>query len=229
MRESFADLGERLALGAEDVSEQAAEMLRVLNANYRTRHTLDQLPIAADIVVMNIPKAAWDARLTDLSEEEAQEFGEMVPAMIRKIYQAVTQKFGNKGARRPYSLLTKYLHFLMPDLFVIYDAQAAMSIRMWSLFALGHENPASRRFDWLHLADSTGKGYGEIVSFYRLAWEFSGEQERKGLEGAARNLQAMMRDHADLTRPRVTPLDLIDKHLWHGNGDPIRLGLADPP
>ena len=87
---------------------------------------------------------------------------------------------------------------------MIYDAQAATSIRMWSLFALGHENPASRRFDWWHVTDSAGNGYPEVLGFYRTVWRYGWERAREELTAAAKQLQDYMRDETNLARPRVT-------------------------
>jgi hypothetical protein len=124
------------------------------------------------------------------------------------------------GCKQPYSLLTKTLHFLFPDTFPIFDSQAAKSLWMWNLFA-GQD---VLRVD--DIASGGGVGYSELMGVYRLVWWSADNELRNAARGAAKGLQQLLNQNGTA---RVTVLDLIDKLLWHADGNPLMLGLAQPP
>ncbi len=72
-------------------------------------------------------------------------------------------------------LSSKFLHFLLPDTFAIFDDQAATSIAMWRYFAFRCEAEAgasdSKQFSWDSIArDKSGSGYRGVLDFYHVVW-----------------------------------------------------------
>ncbi len=156
-----------------------------------------------------------------LIDEQVAEHAKIVSNALRSI--------GAGAKKRPYSLATKYLHFLLPDLFVIYDSQAAMSIWMWSLFAYGEDQPEIKALAVANLSSTDGDGYVELMRFYHRVWHSTGPELRDRAMNASQSLESLLSSVPGCKEARVSVLDLIDKHLWKCNGDPIRLGLAMPP
>lgn len=222
MRGGFASLAKFLA---EDVSEsvdQALIMLRYLNGAYRTRASVTQLGVLATEAVAAVRRLGWwtgkAPNLLEATNEEAYAVSNLVPAVLRKV--------SERGARKAYSLLTKFLHFVLPETFVIYDSQAANSIGMWSLFAFHDDVQSQRRFQVDRISSTTGKGYVELVDFYRTIWKSAPAEDHEAANQSAQVLERMLQSHCDSYAVRVTVLDLVDKFLWISDGNPIRLGLA---
>jgi hypothetical protein len=138
------------------------------------------------------------------------------------------------GSKRPYSLASKFLHFLLPDTFAIFDDQAAASIAMWRYFAFECEVEGradkSNQFSWRFIAeDKSGSGYRGVLDFYRVVWSSSSSKVCEEARRAASDFQTHIQERYDKKRARFTVLDLIDKLLWKGDGNPIVLGLAPAP
>ena len=68
-----------------------------------------------------------------------------------------------------------------------------------------------------------------MLQFYRTLWRSCSDADRDSARKATGSLEAMLRSQPGSDLARVTVLDLIDKHLWMGAGNPIRLGLAATP
>jgi len=192
-----------------------------LNGNYTTRYKREHLDEACNTILDRIPEDAASLTLFSLSDEEVSTVANVVLSTLSAIHEL--------GQKRPFSLTTKCLHFLFPDLFVIYDAQAAWSVSMWSLFAIGDEQSESQPFRVSLLSDTSGGGYPAMLQFYRTLWQCSSDTDRKAAGQAAESLQNVLRSQERNELARVTVLDLIDKHLWTGAGNPIRLGLSTVP
>lgn len=217
-RQRFAELSDQLLRGPNRVETEAFHLLRELNADYRTRFDIRHLETAGRVILTSVDQPLRSQELFALSDDEAGQVADQLPDIISGI--------AEKSGKRPYSLITKYLHFLFPALHVIYDSQAAQSAWMWSLFAFEDENPAIESFTYASLSDRSGKSYHSLVRLYKLLWQNSERQDRKRALQTAESLQQFLRDVPDCGNARVTVLDLIDKHLWSCNGNPITLGLA---
>jgi hypothetical protein len=165
-----------------------------------------------------IPDGLSRLNLLQQSEDRAVEIARLVPNVMDRIR--------TTGAKRPYSLTSKFLHFLFPELFVIDDSQAALSIWMWSLFAIAEEQPESRQFLSSRLQEKEGSGYAAMVRFYHQVWHSCTAKEQDRATLVATLVESYLRDGTGMNKARVTVLDIIDKHLWICNGNPIRLGLA---
>ena len=76
--------------------------------------------------------------------------------------------------------------------------------------------------------DKSGSGYRGILDFYRVVWSHSSNELRDEACGTASLFQAHIQERYDAKRARFTVLDLVDKLLWKGNGNPVVLGLAMP-
>ena len=149
-------------------------------------------------------------RVSDASDSEMDETTSIVPIVLREASAA--------GLDRPYSLVTKFLHFCFPDSFGIYDAQAANSIQTWNYFSFALDDSVGLKFNSTHMSNPTGNGYRAIMDFYRLCWEHATKEQLADLETAAQALAL------EIDAP-VSPLYVIDNLIWNANGDPRLLGL----
>ncbi len=221
LRHGFAEARQALGCRTGEDRAKAIKMFEKLNRYYNTRHKADHLRPACNTILDRIPRDATNLNLFDLSDDG-------VPALGNTVTQALVE-IGASGQKCPFSLATKFLHFLFPDLFVIYDSQAAYSVWMWSLFAVGDDQPESQTFLASRLTDTSGTGYPAMLQFYRTLWRSCSDADRDSARKATGSLEAMLRSQPGSDLARVTVLDLIDKHLWMGAGNPIRLGLAATP
>ncbi len=180
---------------------------------YRTRYALQHIPTVSAIVIKAVDADWWRGnapRLLGSSDRVATKIRTLVPAILDLTAAA--------GCHRPYSLVTKYLHFCFPDTFPIYDSQAAASIQMWSYLEFPDRGPHWAQFTIKAAAPAHGRGYGAILAFYRRFWDVATLEQRAGLAELA------LKNGAVITG-RVTVLDLVDKLLWKASGDPLCLGL----
>jgi len=124
------------------------------------------------------------------------------------------------------------LHFIFPKSFVIYDSQAATSIAMWRNFAYECEDDTvaaeTSRFSLKALLED-GDRYKSFIEFYRILWSSVPEELRVETNRVAAELEEHLRTRHDNKQVQFTAIDLIDKVLWKANGNPIVLGLAEPP
>lgn len=228
LRQQFSDLASRLRERRE-CGEAAKAALRELNRWYRTRFKSEHLGLLQESLLNALGQSEWPLiappSLLECDDEGIHQLANTVENLLRDTHAA--------GANRPYSLVSKFLHFCFPNTFAIYDRQAGQSIRMWAFFAFDEavqeEKKAASRFDDADLADTTGHGYFDILRFYRNVWAASHSNDRGLLELKALEIQERMRSGVATRDARVTTIDLIDKLLWKANGNPIRLGLAVAP
>ncbi len=224
LRHRFAEMSDLLEHDPLSRIKAIEPFLRELNSRYTTRYATSQHEVACRSIVKVIEETGWWSceapSLHTSSREQTNSIANTVSAILRDI-QVV-------GAKRPYSLITKFLYFCFPQTFAIYDQQAAASIWMWSLFAFHEDNDGSslERFSIDQVSDTSGVGYGAVPEFYRSVWESSPKETQMAAVAAADRLQETLRKNA--SRAVVGVIDLLDKLLWHANGNPIHLGLARP-
>lgn len=216
-RERFRELTTKWQTGDPDLSERTFDCLRHLNGAYRTRCAVAHLRPTAGMIVRHLSDQDWlkDAPgLLGSNSERAQQVAHLVADLLARIHAGRTI--------RPYSLLTKFLHFTFPDTFPIYDSQAASSIQMWSYFeyARGTE-AAQQKYSYDGLIDSSGRQYQSIVDFYRAFWDAASDEQRARLQQHAARLTQEINGG-------VSVLDVLDKLLWRASGNPINLGLCTP-
>jgi hypothetical protein len=137
----------------------------------------------------------------------------------RRIADVVVNVLGRMqegGAKRPYSLITKFLHFCFPGTFAIYDSQAGRSIQMWAVFAFDDavqgEKDAASGFDEDSLADTNGRGYRSVLDFYRGVWAANEANVQAALESKASEMQDRIRAESGQRDARVTAIDLRFHH-----------------
>ena len=212
MRNQFRDLVTARASTGSFAS--AADLLRALNAFYRTRYPVAHLSVVASSVECAVRDVGWwDATppsLLGATSAESEAIADVAQRSIADVNAATKT--------HPYSLTTKFLHFCFPETFPIYDAQAAASIHMWSYFAFEDRGSTWRRFSYGATTWTDASGYGGIVDFYRQFWEAAGNESRDALRTSAERM-------SNEIGGRVTVIDLVDKLVWMANGDPRRLGL----
>jgi len=215
MRRGFDALRGSLNVRDRQALGEASGPVRRLNWVYRTRLPVARVRSIAEAVLDEIDKQGWSfagpPALFGCSQQEEGVLAEFVPRAMDAVAQA-----GVPG--RPYSFVTKLLHFRCPDSFPICDSQAATSIQMWSYAAFEAEGEQRDRFEWGALANTSGGGYKGVLEFYRRFWDAASESQRSRLAERAREMEGIIHG-------RVTTLDLVDKLLWSATGDPLRLGL----
>jgi hypothetical protein len=228
LRQQFCDLAS-LFRGRGESREAAMIALRHLNGLYRTRFKSDHLPLLCGSLLGVLCESDWlltaPPNLLECSQEETRQIVDVVTTTLQRT-RAV-------GTKRPYSLVSKFLHFCFPDTFAISDSQAARSIQMWAVFAFDEavrqEKRAASRFEEAGLANSDGHSYSNVLDFYRGVWAANDPDDKALLESKASETQNRMRAESGQHDVRVTAIDVIDKLLWQANGNPILLGLAVPP
>ena len=229
MRQNFAQLevGERFDGLA--VAERSEDVLRKLNSDYNTRHKVTHLPDVNRCLIATITAfLQTDGNTISLIDSCEWQRDEIHGALVNSL--ACAKRTGS----RPYSLVSKFLHFAMPDTFAVFDDQAATSIAMWRFFAFACETPdiaeKSNQFSWRRIAeDKGGSGYKFMLEFYRIIWKSASSDLQNEAMTAALQIETIIRERHTAGRARVTVLDLINKLLWRASGNPIVLGLAEPP
>ncbi len=193
---------------------EADRLCRELNGYYRTRYSISKLTSLVPIICDAIHSRDWwqnpPPGICDASTPALEEIASIVPLVLSSA--------SATGLDRPYSLVTKFLHFSFPNSFGIYDAQAAASIQTWSYFSFPLGDPDGLRFSMAHMSNPTGNGYHAIMGFYRLCWEHATAAQLLDLQSAAQALTL------EIGAP-VSPLYIIDNLIWNANGDPRLLGL----
>ena len=212
LRNGFAAL--RSSAQRQDVSAEAHGLLRDLNGLYRTRYSIEKIVSLSPLVYSAISDMDWwrhsPVRVSDASDSTLLDNAAAVSAILRTSAQS--------GLDRPYSLMTKFLHFCFPDSFGIYDAQAASSIQTWAYFSFPLSNDQWKQFAWGAMTNPDASGYSAILEFYSLCWTCAGDERLAALKLAAQALS----DEIDAP---VSPLYVIDNLLWRASGDPRALGL----
>jgi len=212
LRQGFARMRDEASIC--DQTPVAADLMRDLNGYYRTRFSVDKLARVVPVVYAAIASEGWwknpPTHIGECSGPVADSLSALVTSALHRTEES--------GLNRPYSLLTKFLHFSFPDTFGIYDAQAASSIQTWAYFSFPLSNDEWKRFAWGTIANTDGSGYGAVLEFYRLCWASAGDERLADLRLAAQELS----DEIDAP---VSPLYVIDNLLWHAGGDPRVLGL----
>jgi hypothetical protein len=104
---------------------------------------------------------------------------------------------------------------------------------MWRYFAFECEVDAkvreSEHFARRSIADDkSGSGYRGVLDFYRLVWSRSSNELRDEACSTASKFQTQIQKRYGTLRAKFTVLDLVDKLLWRGAGNPVVLGLATP-
>lgn len=217
MRRRFSALGRRLPSDDPSVRADACALFKFLNGKYKTRYDLAHHEVACNMILDAIPQLAASGTLFTIGEKAVTELAGFIPTVLERL------RLDKKN--RPYSLTTKFLHFLYSHLFAIYDAQARYSLWMWSLFAIGADQPESKQFALPRLLDTSGSGYPAMLSAYRLIWRSVSTEGRREAIKAARSLERLL----NVAGATVGPLSVIDLHLWKAAGDPIILGIAKAP
>jgi len=198
-------------------ASEVAQMIDLINGRYQTRHPQDQIPYLSRQIVGQLSSREWwnspPPQLLTCSKTCSIEIADCLRKIISRI-ECWKEKY-NPSAKRPYSLLTKYLHFTFPDTFPIYDSRAAFS--MWRCQGAA----ADRLFDRIdldYIESTSGSGYPSILEFYRLLWNRSRPSQHRELKRQAKDISAAL-------GCRITPLTLMDKVFWKAGGKLGVLGL----
>lgn len=197
--------------------------LSALSYYYRTRCPSDYQPVISSALFDEIQRRGWCAKPPD----GLFTVGGGEAAGVCSVVEGFLERIPRRQDARPYTpyvLLTKFLHFAFPATFAICDAQAAMSIQMWSYLHFAERGPEWRLFSFGSLINVLGTGYRGVISFYRLFWQMASIEQRGELRRRAEEINESL-GLANVSGGSVTPVDLLDKLLWEANGDPMKLGL----
>jgi hypothetical protein len=223
MRQEFSEIRWLVAQEAGSIRSRAVDRLERLNRDYRTRHPREDLPVLLDTSTELLARRGWQANepppLLGCTPADSDAIGgflfELMSALAPKV------------RRRPYSLATKWLHFLFPESFPIYDAQAAGSIYQWSRTEPELTVAERGLFHPDRVMDAAGTGYRGIVEFYRRFWNAAGAGGlQEELRDVAARLSQRLATHPGCGAARVSVLDLVDKLIWRANGDGTVLGIT---
>jgi len=115
MRQAFAEHKVADDFDVVAVSEESAEILRHLSGFYGTRHDLKHQPdvyrILMEAVAVFGRRHRTTMTLLDSSDAERDEIHGVLVSAIARIK--------GIGSKQPYSLASKFLHFILPTTFAI--------------------------------------------------------------------------------------------------------------
>jgi hypothetical protein len=191
--------------------------LRDLNGYYHTRYSIGQIEPFARILIDGMKQSELVlSKPLDLMKDSTIDT-ETLAKFVKDVLASASSP--TQSLKRPYSLLTKWLHFRYPQKYVIYDSQAASSVQEWSYFTYPlSEDDSAKKYQLVQTAVTSATGYKALLDFYRRCWSESDEQQQLQLQEVANNLSNEIKAH-------VSTIDVIDKTLWLAAGDPRKLGL----
>jgi hypothetical protein len=226
MRQEFAVFVQAQNEAQVVTADEGTKLLRLLNARYTTRYPVAGLPIVYESAVSVLHEYGWwngqSPILFQATDDQVQQIVNVLVEILARI--------AKTPIPQPYSLLTKWLHFCLPDTFVICDSQAVKSIQASSDIShnqLGPRSPTRRQFRAISIYETGGRGYIGILNFYRLCGEAA---DRAGLMSelftSSQRLEQMQHQMPNCLNTRISVLDVLDKHLWQANGNVQNLGIA---
>ena len=141
MRQMFAEHEVAEDFDHARVSEAAPDVLRHLNRFYGTRHDLKRLPDVYRFLMEAVTVFSRQHR-TNMALLDSPD---SVRDVIHRALVTSIARIKKTGSSQPYSLASKFCHFLLPETFTIFDDQAPTSIAMWRYFAFECEDEARAR------------------------------------------------------------------------------------
>jgi len=226
--EGAALLARLSTLGAPSVLEQATKVLSEVNRNFRTRQRDDDLGYIARESLRVLTGAGPLPGILEATDAERRHIAQVYVDALKACRPPAL-------AKTPFALLSKWYHTLQPEVFVIYDQNAAKSIKAWSddeHAGLARDDIERCQFDvtngnayWRAHWDDP-RWYGGILLFYQKVWscaQLMGKAE--DLLAAAHALQAEVRNITGCRDAQITVCDLIDCHLWKSDGKADKPGL----
>ena len=206
-----------------------ANILRAVSAQYRTRFKLADIPALSDALREQIHHhRSFFASPPDLLQSSHGATG-----TIARTYMDVLTRCVRATSRRPFSLVSKYLHLAAPATFVVYDRNAAASVLAWSQSAFPPSSvpeSVSLHYDadnryWVRHWDNPG-WYAGLLDFYRHCWDAAEEAGlHEDLTRASGAMTEFLPHDGDQFPSPITSLDVIDQLLWQAMGDRRKLGL----
>lgn len=232
LRHRMALLPSMIVADPRVAREIGLTLLNKVRIGYSTQRSTaeHQLPGIYDDFLSVVTNKNW------LLQEPVHLFGSSLEEAkdIAQVYVELLKRVSKRGGKRPFSLLTKWLHQCFPQTFAIYDKNAARSVLTWSNQKLSHISSTDLRrlqFDveasyWVKRWDDPGWYLG-ILNFYRIFWQIAIQQEASSdIENAAEGLQNILHSQPRYSHARMTPLQVLDGLLWQANGDTSLLGLT---
>jgi len=228
LRSRFALLAAGLADSDSGFREEAVSLVGEVNGIYHTRYSVAHLSTIVDAAVSRLRQADWLAK----APPALLSCGVSERSTVAQVYMDILRSVVRCGGKNPWSLLTKWLHLLYPDTYVIYDQNASASIKRWS--DVVNANLSESALDRLQFDTENRRWNGSyeltwyvgLLKFYQECWDVS---VANGLDGdlvrAADSIQVILRRVPSSNHCRITVVDVVDCHLWRCNGDGRKLGL----
>ncbi len=201
------------------IRARGIELLTALNAKCKARCADPAIPIAFDALnaVMNDRKW-WTNNppvIIDGTDEGLVAVADAMSAMMATIARSTTVK--------PYSLLSKFLHYAYPDSFAAYDNRVGASVLAWVKDVYGvRPGPNLSRARYMPdvLTTTDGAGYVGILRFFQMFWDgVSAADKVEEYDAAVAELQTAIDALPLETKLPLNRLDILDKLLSVVNGD----------
>ncbi|HEY3329807.1 MAG TPA: hypothetical protein VGK19_07295 [Capsulimonadaceae bacterium] len=209
-------------VAAEDkatLRAKGVELLTALNTKCKARCADPAIPIAFE--AMNAVVEArgwWKGTPPDLlmgTDEDLVILADAMGSIMATIARSTTVK--------PYSLLTKYLHYAFPNSFAAYDNRVGASVLAWVKDVYGIRpgpNLARQRYAPDVLTTTDGLGYIGILRFFQMFWDgVAAADQVETYDAAVAELQAALDELPGEIELKLNRLDILDKVLSVANGD----------
>ena len=231
LRQQLALLVETIPDDPRLAREAGVILLNEVRVRYRTQRSVTgyQLEGIYDDCVQSLDERRWLTTGPPSLLTHTPNFS----ADIALVYTNALKRVCQRPGKRPFSLLSKWLHLCYPDSFVIYDRNAAASIKCWSDHTHCHLSmKAMQRLqfdvensDWVRNWSEIGWYLG-LLRFYQ---QFCQTAEELGLstelQEAATGLENLLYASGE-HQVQVSVTTIVDGLLWRANGDAATLGLA---
>jgi hypothetical protein len=228
IRQGFSEITGAIAANKAGAQLAAIDLLQDMGKRYKAiwSDTKIKYPVFYDCMYQAVDRRSWwigpPPRLFGATDEEVEAIAETLKEAL--------SLFTQRGDGRNYSLLSKWLHFCVPDTFAIYDSHAAESVETVSRtvsLRLARDAIQPTHFLREAISDTSGKGYLGLLDFYRLLWDTVSSAGMTGqIQHESDEIQSLLRAETGCGSARVTPLTFVDMLLWMSNGSPRQLGLA---
>ncbi|RYZ82966.1 MAG: hypothetical protein EOP06_20785 [Proteobacteria bacterium] len=208
-----------------EAQQYGLQQLHTVNARYKTRAANSDLQAIYNHSLSVLLDKQWFDNAPSFYESDSD------IEEIADTYMATLLDSCNDTKKRNFSLVSKWLHFCLPDTFPIYDQQVVSSIKAWSDVAHTHlplTNLERLQYNIEHRHWVTHwqnpMWYLSILKFYRQLWdEIIRLELADDITRYASEIEEDMKLHKTNNKYTMTVASLMDTHLWLANGNMSKL------
>ena len=201
------------------VRAKGIELLTALNTKCKARCADPAIPIAFDALNAVVANRSWwngsAPQLLNCDDAGLTTLADAVSSIMATIARSTSVK--------PYSLLTKFLHYAFPDSFAAYDNRVGASVLAWVKDVYGVRpgpNLSRQRYAPDVLTTTDGAGYIGILRFFQMFWDgVSAADQVEAYDAAVAELQAALDALPNAVELKINRMDILDKVLSVANGD----------